>query len=439
LSDHAALPSNDDWVFRIKVISSSTAPDEDIFRGAVQGLVKICFPQGVLEEMGVDVVKQHMREGKAPDESIARMAVTYGMEMVHRITEMLAEYLDTPAKVESAIKSIIATSSNLHIKVGDEVFADIARSLAHQGRQESAPRNAVTTTVETDHPPNITKKRKNKAGQQNRKHGGDEMLVDAEEPTQGTKRISASWRWNIELDGASAEALTEAFQRPADLFAFHALPIVRGMLEADAKRKELRRKMQDMLDEMPDEEYDKWIESFQKLHDGDEVMLVRIPPNSVSTGRTAATPAPVDSRRYAGNAVPERHSEGSSRTQSVVAEESAQRLHSVKREGNNIHITLEDEERRVEKPENDVATTTAAFPHLSTERPDTIEVQHAQCLQAGSGSTSTPIVDLLWGSASFISSARPTVVRHIMQSINQRIIKPVSLSQPVIVFHTYCV
>jgi hypothetical protein len=30
-----------------------------VFRKAVQGLVKICFPSGVLEELGIDVLKQH--------------------------------------------------------------------------------------------------------------------------------------------------------------------------------------------------------------------------------------------------------------------------------------------------------------------------------------------------------------------------------------------
>jgi hypothetical protein len=447
LSDHAALPSNDDWVFRIKVISSSIAPDEDIFRGAVQGLVKICFPQGVLEEMGVDVVKQHMREGKAPEESIARMTDTYGMEMVQRITEMLAEYLDTPAKVESAVNSIIATSSNLHIEVGDEVSANIARSLAHQGRQESVTQNEVAATVELDHSPrNITKKRKNKAGEHSRKHGGDGMLVDAEEPTQGSettqqtpdgeghgpKKIHYSWRWNIDPDGASAEALTEAFQQPADLFAFHALPIVKGMLEADAKRKELRHKMQNMLDEMPDDEYEKWVESLRKLHDGDEVMLVRIPTDSVFTSRTAATPAPIDSRRRPEDKTVVSRGAGCGQTQSDAPPKPLQLNQSIKLESKAASNTLRnDTQNEAMQSKHDVATATTAFRHPSNEERDlgslarNSRLFHTSQLTAGqqTGATLafTPILNLIWGHTSFDHSNQSLVVKAIMESFRKRV------------------
>jgi hypothetical protein len=83
-----------------------------------------------LEEIGVDVANQHMLENKAPEGSISRMTETYGMEMVRCITQMLANYLDTPAKIKSAIKSIIEASSNLHIDVEDDVLDKIATSLS---------------------------------------------------------------------------------------------------------------------------------------------------------------------------------------------------------------------------------------------------------------------------------------------------------------------
>jgi hypothetical protein len=447
---HINLPTNGDWVFRIKVISSNTAPDEELFREAVQGLVEICFPQGVLEEMGVDVVKQHMLEKRAPVESITRMTETYGMEMVHCITHMLGKYLDTPAKVKSAVKTVIAASTNLHMDVEDDELNDILTILSRDdSRSGTAVPNELTDTVENGHvSTNIKKRRKGKAQDQTDRHDVgrrlDEMVVDVEESTSRTeagqqtsdredlatkKKIHASWRWAIDPEYVSAEALIEAFQRPADLFAFHALPIVRGILGTDAKRKDLRHKMQEMLEEMPANEYEKWIESFQKLHDGDEVMLVRIPPELVGAGRTAATPAPIDSRRYVGNATRAGCTEGSVRRRPAHADDLALHLNPIKSEGNTTRVIQEDdEERRAEKRDNEVATATTAFRQLSTEGSDCTKVHDVQNSQTGLLSKSTPIVDLLWGSASFNGSARPTVVRHIMQNIDQRIIKPVSLT-----------
>jgi hypothetical protein len=345
--------------------------------------VNICFPQGVLEEMGVDVVKQHMLENKAPEESISRVTETYGMEMVRCITQMLANYLDTPVKIKSAIKSIIEASSNLHIGVEDDVLDNIATSLSRDdSRQGNVVPNEPTDTVENDHAPtNVTNKRKSKTRDEGN-HRVDGMVVDAEESTARTeasqqssdredvatkKKISASWRWNIDPDGASAEDLTESLRRPADLFAFHALPIVRGLLEADAKRKEVRRKMQDMLDEMADGEYEKWVESFRKLHNGDEVMLVRIPPETVSIVRTAATPAPIDLQRRMRNAngVPRGTARG--KLQPSTVHRSAPRNCAIKRESNAGQSTGGDIRN---KADNVVATTTAALRHLSTKGPD---------------------------------------------------------------------
>lgn len=44
-----SLPTGEDWLFRVKVISSATDLDNELFKSAVQGLVRICFPEGILD------------------------------------------------------------------------------------------------------------------------------------------------------------------------------------------------------------------------------------------------------------------------------------------------------------------------------------------------------------------------------------------------------
>jgi hypothetical protein len=115
------LPSNDDWVFRVKVIHSTTDLQDTVFKNAVQGLVKICFPQGILEELGIEIVKQYMQEENAPNGNITKMSEIFRGEMIHRVTWMLAEYLNTPKKLKTGLKSIIAASESMH----DEIEHDI--------------------------------------------------------------------------------------------------------------------------------------------------------------------------------------------------------------------------------------------------------------------------------------------------------------------------
>ncbi|KAF2794952.1 hypothetical protein K505DRAFT_374267 [Melanomma pulvis-pyrius CBS 109.77] len=113
------------WKLRVKVLCSIN-DDEDVFRDAVQGLVKICFPQGVLQEIGVNVVEQHMREGHASRENISHMRDVFSAEMVHRLAWMLAEHLDSAQNVEVGISSIIVAVNRLHgHNLDREVLGDI--------------------------------------------------------------------------------------------------------------------------------------------------------------------------------------------------------------------------------------------------------------------------------------------------------------------------
>jgi hypothetical protein len=86
----------------------------------------------------------------------------------------------------------------------------------------------------------------------------------------------------------SPETVPETFIRPSGLFAFHALPIARRMVNVDAKRKEVRNKIQAMLDETSEAEWRKWNESLAKLLGGNETMLIRIGPESIFDLRSSA-------------------------------------------------------------------------------------------------------------------------------------------------------
>jgi hypothetical protein len=73
------LPSKDDWLFRVKVISSTTDLQDAVFKNAVQGLVKICFPQSVLEELDIEVVKHHMQGENAPEGNITECRKSFAV------------------------------------------------------------------------------------------------------------------------------------------------------------------------------------------------------------------------------------------------------------------------------------------------------------------------------------------------------------------------
>jgi hypothetical protein len=148
-----ALPTSDDYIFRVQVLSTTVDVSSIVFKKAVQGLVNICFPQDVLEEIGIEVVTQHMRNEGAPEHNIAKMTEIFRSEMCHRVNWILAEYLDTPAKVEASVRAVIAASASLHgAKIGDDILGHIIDSL--QGLRKHIPHSSTemladSTDIET--------------------------------------------------------------------------------------------------------------------------------------------------------------------------------------------------------------------------------------------------------------------------------------------------
>jgi hypothetical protein len=477
------LPTNDDWVFRVKVISSTKDLDNEVFRKAVQGLVKICFPSGVLEELGIDVLKQHMQEENAPAENIAKMTEVFRSEMIQRVAYMLAAYLDTPAKVGAGVRSVIEASAEMHSQLRDDLRNVVKASLDHQQSiaDDEFEDNAEHFTDVEPSPPPSPKHKQSKATKEGRKAreqdhdvdgSGSDMNIDVPTHSVGdilptsnaktntnNKKISTSWRWDIDSKTPSTEVTLAIFKRPSDLYAYHALPIARGRVGAHAKRKEVRQEMQTMLDEMLEEEYHKWIDSFQKLHDGDMEMLKRIEsePTPDSRRRTAATPAPIDARkRAAGDTSKSQRKTIHGATQDEAVRISAHDGTRIKREAQADSYVTEETQQEPPVPHNDgVAKAITAFRPLFIEELDGDLSAHGRQPKSREGfqnpvrqeviskalntnrpsvegiedlksQPETPIVDMLWGATGFVDEERKSVANIIIVNLRQRIAVEVS-------------
>lgn len=209
-----------------------------MFKKAVQGLVKICFPQPVLEEIGVQVVTQHMQAQNAPEQNITKMTDVFRSEMIQRVTWMLAEYLDTPAKAEASVKAIVAANASLHgVKIGEE-----------KSRVTRSKQQLHDISVTSEEAEKTTKRAKLPAPVKHTREGKE-------------SKISTFWRWNV-YHTTSIQDISEHFKRTSDLFAYHTLPIVKQRLGSKAKRKALRQELETMLASISDKEFGKWAESF---------------------------------------------------------------------------------------------------------------------------------------------------------------------------------
>ncbi|KAF2876504.1 hypothetical protein BDV95DRAFT_602482 [Massariosphaeria phaeospora] len=111
--DSADVPISEKWNFRIEVVSS-TNPDSDVLRKAIAGLIKICFPESFLDQLGRDVVAAHMRQEDATESQIECMRTVFQSEMLRRVSSMLATYMDTPEKFKLGIASLVRAGKESH-------------------------------------------------------------------------------------------------------------------------------------------------------------------------------------------------------------------------------------------------------------------------------------------------------------------------------------
>lgn len=55
---------------------------DNMFKEAVQGLIKICFPARVLDQLSLDVIESQMQERGATDDRIVNIRELVQLEMV---------------------------------------------------------------------------------------------------------------------------------------------------------------------------------------------------------------------------------------------------------------------------------------------------------------------------------------------------------------------
>ncbi|KAI4918699.1 hypothetical protein J4E90_003086 [Alternaria incomplexa] len=333
-----SLPTGDDWIFRVQVISSATDLGSQVFKNAVKGLVRICFPDNILDQLGPQVLQQHMREEKAPEANIRKMLEIFRTEMIQRMVPMVAKHLHSAAEVDWVLQTVLIASARARGDgIGEDILGHVtanllqskARAPEHSTewlasgkatrKEDNSDGDLSTDDVFDEEPAPIAKakkhKKRDKKAQCVRSTTPDDITEDVEMNADLSaasnkhtilkskdKKISSKWKWNVEATELADEDVAEAFPRTSDLFAYHALPITRRKLGSQASRKETRCEMQALLDGMPQDEFEKWVESLQKLYNGDREMLVRqdVASSSVDRQITRATPAPVEFRKKTG-------------------------------------------------------------------------------------------------------------------------------------------
>ncbi|KAI4915434.1 uncharacterized protein J4E92_009388 [Alternaria infectoria] len=466
-----SLPTGEDWVFRVKVISSATDLRNGLFKNAVQGLVRICFPNDILNQLGSDVLEQHMREENAPEENIRRMTEMFRAEMTQRMVSMLADNLDTAAKVDSVLKAMLTASAKAHgDDLGEDILGYVTASLLQM--QALAPKHSTQWLVNGDAvqedssggdvsgsdasdeeptpPPKVKKhKKRNKESERAR--------PSAESYTPGTARmhsnlpaaslkqrtskgkdrkISSKWQWDIEASDLTEDDVSKTFFRTSDLFAYHALPISQRKLGPSASKKEIRCEMQSLLDGMPQEEFEKWVESLQKLLDGDRDMLER--QESQTSGHqqqlSRVTPAPVDIRKR-----PKKSPNVSAGGRTIAKtydreyDPPLQENSAIKRETADNGSTLSGSLREVALGYH-IDKATADLRELSTEDRNLVGQycgaeaageNNATRMTKGFESRGLPILQLLWGSDNFTTeqcfSGSKDIAQTIMHNLHRRV------------------
>jgi hypothetical protein len=205
------LPTSEDWTFRVKVISAATNLQDDLFRDAVKGLVRVCFPDGILEQLGQNVVEQHMHEENARIANIRRMSEVFQTEMVHRLIGMLVRYFDTPDQAALGT-SEYAAGEDERVEF-DDINVEKSPPPPRTGRRKKGD-----ATMDTNS--SVIRK------------GDIAPEINTVQRRQKDSKISSKWQWDIDSSDFTDDSIVETFPRTADLFAYHALPIIKRKLGA---------------------------------------------------------------------------------------------------------------------------------------------------------------------------------------------------------------
>ncbi|KAF2683448.1 hypothetical protein K458DRAFT_432238 [Lentithecium fluviatile CBS 122367] len=421
-SGSSALPTSTDYQFRLKVISSAVEVANEVFVEAVQDLVHICFPETVLDEIGVEVVAEHMRHEKAPRNNIDRM------REVFRSARKLDNALSAVASASQVLygQSLSSAAASDSSGVVDDTESDGEASPSF--KDEVVLRRREAKKKRKDKESKSKKRRKYDALQEDdEKLSADETVhsTNNEEPVSTgrnkssvseEKRVSKTWRWDVDSKALTVGDVPDIFQKTSDLFAYHALPVVQQELGPSATRKSIRKNIQSVLADMLESEFEKRVDSFRSLGKGDTTMLKRASPQGVSRGRdiARATPAPPPRReqrlrvyddviqdsvgaRVGGQEA--NHVPVGGLYQPIVKRENAG-------EADEAPITVDGTREKTD----DANAILAVFDRLSTE----------DISPPGSSSDETPIVDLLWGQCIHAGNHN-RVAQAMMNNLNTRV------------------
>ncbi|KAF2710524.1 hypothetical protein K504DRAFT_431171 [Pleomassaria siparia CBS 279.74] len=484
------------WKMRVKVLCGVN-DDDDVFRDAVQGLVRICFPQGVLQELGVNVVEQHMKEGSAPEENVVYMRKIFQWEMIHRLAWMLAEHLDSPLNIETGISSVIAATNRLHgqrldwdilndivsafEQLRDSLSGDATNQLANGGsltlptssggaqldERENEPFPSIekvlgpqkqdqaadadnlrvqlataaavgmdatdaTAEMETANPRRKSKKKKKEPNNavDVATQNASSSIVDQRLPKirkkPNERKISRTWRWNIDVATFTSDATPLHFKRVSDIFAFHALPVVRSELDENATTDEIRGKLDEMLREMNEEEFGQWRESLEKLEAGDLSMLERNSadhrPNDDQI--TRATPAPPLSSPCMGKRFKARSDRKTKKTSTNDEQVAVGKTGIINESNVSERLPIQDKVKVKSEFHNQVdhsSPTPLQSLEESRDGPSSKE-QKTPVTHSRSSPFGTPLVDVLWGNTVIQNHENSLVVGKLMEALHKRVL-----------------
>jgi hypothetical protein len=407
-----------DWTFRLKVICSDDTAD-GIFKEAIQGLVKICFPDNFLDELGVDVVEQHMRESNASEEKIKRMKEVFDAEMIHRCGWMLAKYLDSPGKMETGISSIIAATNRLHEKKPDRevlddmigAFQRLRDALPSDNSDHLASGGALSIPADTETDPSTVVRTSELPDTTEETIRNSEPLTPKKKIARDLNKVSKSWRWDVDPRRMGTDNVPLHFKKPTDLFAYHALPIIKEALGSKAPKAKIREKMDEAWSELSIEDAQRWQECFQKLKCDDLKMLERVSPHN-RPEEPRATPFPRSAPAVLCN-------EGSpaDTTQHHIKQEHDTEEASAEEAEGNVELKVDNEHPTLAVP---TGPYNNGSNHVSFKRIRTCITSNL-CSQPIMTEAITPIVDFVWGTHPFSHSDCQLVIAKIMSALNSRV------------------
>ncbi|KAF2744126.1 hypothetical protein M011DRAFT_480202 [Sporormia fimetaria CBS 119925] len=405
--------ANTDWSFRLKVLCSEKISDDDVLPGAVQGLMQICLPEDVLDKASVNVVEQHMREAKVSPERITVIRDLFHECMIHHGAQLYAGYLNTPARLKLGLSSLLdATGAD------KSLLGELTQS-AHSPGSRCSSQSAQTGPSTDDSEPIPVASDNELTLNGLSTTDGDERITNQANSTNTRRgdqnRISKTWRWNVDPKDMRFEELLECFSHPTDLFAYHALPVIRTELGTAAKRADIRKKMDATWADLPNDVRERWQGCLNSLRNRDLSMLQRLPV-SQSTLDPRATPYPRHvshienqgdntvrrSETYDGN-IPG----GSGLSQLGDNGDAA----------TEINIKLEHQ-HKINRQSSEASNLVNVGPERFPSQPEPSNHRVSAEVQSN---PPTPIVDLLWGLSPLSSQDYRTVAKTLKDRLDERV------------------